>query len=319
MVFHVDDILISCSSYKLLNKTIDEIKENFSDINIDRSQNISYLGMNILRMDNNDLAISSVGYIKSCIEFWGKVPKTATVPCNSDLFKVDEENVLLSITDKRRFHTLVAKMLYLACKNRPDILMVCSYLASRVNEPNDSDMKKIDRLYNYIDSTKDMFLIYKYGCPIELKVYSDASYNIHADCTSRSGVIALLGGGYISSKSSKQHLITRSSTEAELVALDEGNTMALILINIIKDMGIDIEPVIMMEDNKSTIKLIMNGFAKGYTTRTIDSKYFYASQCVRLGKIELEFCNTENMIADMLTKPLIKSAFQRIRNMVLMK
>ncbi|KAL0444151.1 UNVERIFIED_CONTAM: hypothetical protein Slati_2137800 [Sesamum latifolium] len=55
--------------------------------------------------------------------------------------------------------------------------------------------------------------------PIVLKGYSDASW-IAKNSGSNGGYVFTLGGGVVSWKSAKQTLITRSTFEAELCALD---------------------------------------------------------------------------------------------------
>ena len=53
---------------------------------------------------------------------------------------------------------------------------------------------------------------------MSIKAYVDASFAVHPDMRSHTGVIITLGKGAIYSRSSKQKLNTKSSTESELVA-----------------------------------------------------------------------------------------------------
>ena len=50
----------------------------------------------------------------------------------------------------------------------------------------------------------------------------DTSFAIHADIRSHTGVIIAMGKGSLYSRSSKQRLNTKSSTESELVAISDG-------------------------------------------------------------------------------------------------
>ena len=52
------------------------------------------------------------------------------------------------------FHTIVAKLLYLAKRTRPDILTVISVLCGRVSEPTVKDYDRLMRVIKYIAGIK---------------------------------------------------------------------------------------------------------------------------------------------------------------------
>ncbi len=54
-----------------------------------------------------------------------------------------------------------------------------------------------------------------------MKAYVDASYRVHADMKSHTGCVITLGKGPIFVRSAKQKLVSKSSTEAELIALSD--------------------------------------------------------------------------------------------------
>ena len=56
----------------------------------------------------------------------------------------------------------------------------------------------------------------------------DASYAVHPDCKSHTGAACSLGHGTFIPISSKQKLVTKSSTELELVAVDDAMTFVII-------------------------------------------------------------------------------------------
>ena len=55
----------------------------------------------------------------------------------------------------------------------------------------------------------------------ELKWYIDALYGTHSNLKSHTGSVFTLGNGAICSDSSKQKVNARSSTEAELISIDD--------------------------------------------------------------------------------------------------
>jgi hypothetical protein len=72
--------------------------------------------------------------------------------------------------------------------------------------------------------------------------------------------------------------------------------------------------VIIHEDNVAAINLISNGGSLSEGSRHIETKYFFTSQYVKAGVIELAYCNTNDMVADALTKPLMGIKFQNSKN-----
>jgi len=63
---------------------------------------------------------------------------------------------------------------------------------------------------------------------------------------------------------------------------------------------------IIYQDNTSTIKLEMNGKTScGKRTRHFDIKLFYVTNLVERKEVTIEYCPTEEMMADFFTKPLV--------------
>jgi hypothetical protein len=52
-------------------------------------------------------------------------------------------------------------------------------------------------------------------------------------------------------------------------------------------------------------------------TKHIALKYHYFLSHVKNGRIEINYCPTEDQKADLLTKPLVDSAFFRLRHMLI--
>ena len=67
-----------------------------------------------------------------------------------------------------------------------------------------------------------------------------------------------------------------------------------------------------MEDNKGTIAIARNPVNHG-RTKHIDIKYHFIREELVEGVVEIKYCNTKDMIADILTKPLSKGQFEILR------
>ena len=112
--------------------------------------------------------------------------------------------------------------------------------------------------------------------------------------------------------------MTRSSTEAELVAVDD--TAALILWTklFMEQQGYPIKENIVYQDNKSAILLEKNGkCSSGSRTRALDIRYFFVTDQVEKGNISIEYCHTNEMTGDFMTKPLLGQAFRKFRDRIM--
>jgi hypothetical protein len=134
---------------------------------------------------------------------------------------------------------------------------------------------------------------------------------------SHSGVCISLGRGAYYSKSTAQKLNTTSSCEAELVALSKGMQQSLWSSYFIEEQGYPRHPITVLQDNQSTVRLVENGRPTSELSRHIRIGYFWLHDLLVKGIIRLIYCPTENMIADLMTKPLQGSLFRTMRDRVM--
>ena len=113
------------------------------------------------------------------------------------------------------------KLLYICKRARPDIEPVISYLCTRVSNLNIVDDVKLTRVLRYLHDTIDDCRIIDIDDIDTLRTWVDAAYAVHSDMCSHTGGTMSFVTGVIHTKSSKQKLNTKSSTEAELVGVSE--------------------------------------------------------------------------------------------------
>ena len=119
------------------------------------------------------------------------------------------------------FHSIVAKLLFVGKWARPDIIITIAFLTTRVSKSDEDDWKKLERLMCYNKGTLDLKLTLSIDSTSTVKWWVDASYGIYHDMWSRKGGSLSLGRGTIFTKSTRQKLNCKNSTEAELVAATE--------------------------------------------------------------------------------------------------
>jgi hypothetical protein len=121
------------------------------------------------------------------------------------------------------------------------------------------------------------------------------------------------GGGAVYANSTKQNTNTRSSCETEL----QGNTIegarAVGAGNFLKEQGYDTFPMRIFNDNQSAIRMSEFGRPMSSSTRHMELKHFFMKDYIERKLIELAYLPTEEMVADILTKPLQGKLFRYLR------
>ena len=118
--------------------------------------------------------------------------------------------------------------------------------------------------------------------------------------------------------SRKQKLNNRSSTEAELVGVDDGITLVLWTRLFLLSQGLEVSDNVVYQNNQSAMCLEGNGRSScGRQTRHFATRYFYVTGRIRAKELHVEYCPTQDMLADFFTKPLQGSLFRRMRQLIL--
>jgi hypothetical protein len=256
------------------------------------------------------------GYIKDMLALY-EVEGTRVTPALSDLFEIDAQSPKLSSELSEAFASRVAKVLYLAKRVRPDILLTVNFLTTRVREPTVQDWGKLVRLLQYINATSTMGMVLEATKSLQLLAYIDASFAVHHDYKSHTGGILSLGAGPVFAKSTRQKLNTISSTEAELVGVSDMLPQALWTRDWIISQGYEIGPLVVLQDNTSTISLSTKGPSNKERTRHIAIRYYWVKDRVLAGEVEVKHLGTSDMIADFLSKPLQGELFRKLRRLLL--
>jgi hypothetical protein len=164
----------------------------------------------------------------------------------------------LSYKRAKTFHSIVARLLFVAKRARPDILLAVSFLTTRVKEPDTDNWEKLIRVLSYLQGTLEHCLTLVYTNLDQLTWYIDGSYASHMDMKGQSGAVLVTGNCAVLFKSSKQKVNTYSSTETKLIAVDDVLPTIQWTKNFMKEQGYDLDTEI-KEDNRSTMLLMKNG------------------------------------------------------------
>ena len=82
--------------------------------------------------------------------------------------------------------------------------------------------------------------------------------------------------------------------------------------------GYGVKDLIIFQDNQSAVLLEKNGKASS-SKRTchINTRYFFVTDCIEAKEVSVQYCPTQEMVADFFTKPLQGVLFQKFRNKIM--
>ena len=246
---------------------------------------------------------------------WGGESPT---PAAAHLFNVSENPIPLGQKDAEIFHHFVAKALFLCKRARPDIQTAVAFLSTRVKNPDKDNYKKLSKLVQYLRATKDLVLTLEPDNLHVIKWWVDASFAVHTNMKSHAGGAMSLGKGVSYGTSTRQKLNTKSSTEAELVGVNDVMPQVLWTRYFMKAQDYKVHGNILYQDNQSTILLANNGRgSSSKRTLHINIRYFFITDRIASKEVHVEYCPTGDMIADFFSKPLQGTLFRKLRDFIL--
>ena len=127
----------------------------------------------------------------------------------------------------------------------------------------------------------------------------------------------MVGNGPVHVRSAKQTLVVKSSAEAELVAVSDESSRVIWCRDFLIHQGYNVAPAVVYQDNKSTIAIVNKGAHTSGRSKHINIRYFFIKDRVDAGELKVMYLSTNNMISDILTKPLQGELFRRMRNQMM--
>ena len=302
LCLYVDDILIFGDNVDHINKVKGFLNENFDMKDLGLAKVI--LGLKIDRTSNG-IVVSQSHYVEKILKKYGYFDrKPVSTPYDSSVRL--KKNLGESVS-QLRYSQLIGSLSYLANCSRPDISYAVGRLSRYTKSPNESHWIAIERVFRYLKGSVNFGLHYS-GFPAVLEGYSDANWVSDSDETkATSGYVFTLGGGAVAWKSSKQTVITRSTMDAELVALDKTGGMAEWLRDLLIDipwLNKPIPGILIHCDSQSALDKVKSKNHNKRSSRHIELRYKILRKLTTSGVITLSFIRSADNLADSFTKGL---------------
>lgn len=312
---HVDDCFIAGTTKQECEDIMKVLKSKY-EIKVDW-QVESYLGVQFVKLDDGSTMLRQPKLLNAIFEehlphLRKGLAKALSAQRDKKVGKGNEE-----VIDIHMFLRLIGQLIYLT-KSRPDISTAVSFGAVHGTHPTIDDWEDLMHTVCYLWNTKDWGLIIKRSPGMKNKLtlycYVDASYLTHEDSKSHTGYILCFGEvGPFYCKSTKQTLVTTSSTHSEMRALYQALLQIIFVVELCSEiMQPVLLPVTIYEDNQPVLELLSQDISRGVKK----SKHFlmlihFVREHVRSGLIEVKKIPTLDNMADVLTKVVTGSEFLR--------
>lgn len=265
----------------------------------DQGRLTGMLGINF-NITNEEVRMDQTFYTESLLEKFGMENSR---PISTPILPEEkEEEGDRNLCDQKLFRQAVGGLLYLSRCTRPDIAFAVNQVAQSMERPTESDWRKVKRIFRYLNGTRSHGLIYAKGGG-GLIGYSDASYAQTKSRKSTSGYTFKWNGGAITWRSKRQPIVATSSMEAEYIALASAVKEALWIRKLVQEFRVSQAPIAILEDNQACIRFSHD---QNHNDRTkhIDVRYLFIKDRIELDQVKITYCPTNEMIADLMTKPL---------------
>ncbi len=291
ILIYVDDILVVASSEDVVKQTVALLLTKFNMKDLGTVD--FFLGMEV-QVKDDSISLCQTAYIEKLLR------KYKMVECNVKQTPMNKLVVLKAgeQVDDRNYKQAIGSLIYLVVSTRPDIAFAVSQLAKYASCPDSTHWTAFKHLLAYLKNTIHYKITYYTNDITNIVGYADASFACDPnDRTSISGYVFIINGGPVSWFSRKQGLTALSTVEAEYIALGEGIKENLFIQHLLTELQIKHQHK-MLCDNQGAIAIARNP-EKFSRTKHIEIKYHFLRQHVASGQIKLNYCPTEEMIADM--------------------
>lgn len=315
MCLYVDDLLIAGSDKSEVAKIKRELSDRFEMKDLGAATII--VGIEIKRdRERKSLTISQHEYTQKVLARFGmENSKTVATPMErpskSKASELDEpaENI--------PYRQAIGSLMYLMIGTRPDIGYAIGKLSQFAETPLNRHWIAVKRVLRYINATQRFGITYQGSASENPVGYADADWGGCKETRkSTSGYLFLFANGAISWRSKKQNCVATSTCEAEYIATCLAVKESVWLSRLIADLRFssNSNPVTINVDNQSAITSAENT-SINQRNKHIEIPYHYVRDCVQRKKVFIQYCSSGSQIADILTKPLERVLFQKLRSL----
>jgi hypothetical protein len=281
------------------------------------------LGLQIVRdRAKQSITITQTTYIRTVLKRYGmedcapvSTPLTVKASLSKEQSPANEE-------EKRQYAEVAKGFSYAEClgavlymtQTRPDIQYAVGICSQFTSNPGKAHLVALKRILRYLKGTMSFGLVLGRKNGTDLVGWTDSDWGQDADTRrSTGGFVFDVAGGIVSWSSKKQPTVALSTVEAEYMAAANATREAIWLRTLLEDLGFQqTSATVIHADNQGCISLT-HGPTAHSRTKHIDLRHHFIREKVANQEVTLKYCQTQRMLADILTKQLPREAFERFR------
>ncbi|KIK72657.1 hypothetical protein PAXRUDRAFT_21735 [Paxillus rubicundulus Ve08.2h10] len=317
LVVYVDNLLLAASSRQFMNSMKANLSVAFKMHDLGEAKYI--LGIKINRDHKlRTISLSQHQYSRIILDCPGMTtckPVWTPMAHNSQLSATDPENdqILPEMVIEGRkvsYLTVIGSLMYLMLETCPDIAYAVKTLSQFSAAPKQMHWEAAKCIFQYIQATKDMELCFdgsEVSMDMEFQGYSDAGWSQDPDNSrSTSGFLFLSNREAISWSSKQQTMVALSTMESEYIGLSLARQHLAWLWSFFEEIRHpQTGPTVLHCDNQAAIILSCNPQFRAWTKHIQWKYHFIRDDLIGKGEAIIRYVPTDDMVADILTKPLI--------------
>jgi hypothetical protein len=305
----VDDIILTGNHSETLTTIINKLQADFAMKNL--GSLTYFLGIQATR-NTAGLHLRQSKYILDLLDRTQMTEcKPHSAPCSagSKMSKFDGE----PLSNPTEYRHIVGALQYVTL-TRPDIAYSVNQLCQHMHAPTSVHLTAAKRVLRYLKGSVNLGLQYGKGS-LTITSYCDSDWVGNPDDRrSTTGFGIFLGPNLISWSAKKQHVVSRSSTEAEYRSLSLATTEMFWIQMLLKELHISLSsPPTIWCDNSGALALAFNPVFHA-RTKHIEVDVHFVREKVLNRDIQIHHLSTLEQIADIFTKGHTAAQFCFLRN-----
>ena len=217
--------------------------------------------------------------------------------------------------DVTLYRSMIGCLLYLIA-SQPDIAFSIGVCSRFQCNHKVSHLNAVKRIIKYVGGTCDYGLFYSKQFNLSLAGFSNSDWvgNVD-DRKSTTGGCFYIGANLVAWMSKKKNSVFLSTAEAEYIATGSCCSQLLWMKKLLTDYGITQDTMVVYYDNSSAIDISKNTVQHS-KTKHIEIRYHFIKDLVERKIVCLEYIPIECQNVDIFTKPLDRSKFETLRQVI---
>ncbi|XP_061336883.1 uncharacterized mitochondrial protein AtMg00810-like [Gastrolobium bilobum] len=311
VLVYVDDILVTGSCSSAIKSLIHSLHQAFSLKDLGYLH--YFLGIEATKTESGGYHLHQSKYILDQLKKANMHDcKTMPTPMISSSKLSSRDRSPYSAPTQYR--SIVGALQY-ATITRPEITFSVNKVCQFMQNPLDTHWKAVKRILRYLSGTVSHGSIINPSSNFNLAAYCDSDWGLDLDDRrSTSGFCIFFGSNLVTWSSKKQHVVSRSSTEAEYRCLAATVAELTWIQPLLSELRITIpRPPTIYCDNMSAVLLTANPFFHS-RTKNFELDLHFVREKVLAKQMSVHHVPASDQLADGLTKAISTPSFAQFKS-----